>query len=87
MATPVQVADSIMDLEISFSDAGTLHLALVNLNLIAVAIGIRLAQLSDRVSETSLKPAYAEAIREVASDEFYLGDRLQSVVGGGVLRG
>jgi hypothetical protein len=87
MATSQQVADGIRDLEVHFDDAEELHQVLLHLHEITEATREKFQQLGDRVSETGLKEHYADAIHEAANDLSGVGDKVQSVVGGGVLQG
>jgi hypothetical protein len=87
MATSAQVAEGIRDLNVDWDDAEELHQILMHLHEIIEATQERLQRVGDKLSETALKEKYADAVAEAAGSLSGSADSLQSVVGGGVLRG
>ena len=87
MATSAQVADQIRDLNVHWDDAEELHQILMHLHEIIDATQERLQAVSDRLPDTAIKQAYADAVAEAAGSMRGSADRLQDVIGGGVLRG
>jgi uncharacterized membrane protein YccC len=87
MATSQQVADGIRDLNVDWDNAEELHQILMHLHEIVQATQERLQLVADKLPETAIKPEYSDTISESAADLNGVADKIQSVVGGGVLQG
>lgn len=86
MATSMQVADGIRDLNVEWDDPAEFHQILVHLHEIVRATQERLQAVADRLDETPLRQEYQGPVAEAAGSMSGIADQLQQVTGGGVLR-
>lgn len=87
MADVSSIADQIEELGgWDAEDPEQLHDTLTNLHRVIEATQAALQRIGDKLPETGVKDAYAEAVGEAASGLGGIADQLHSVIGGGVLR-
>ena len=70
-----------------FADPQDVHDTLTGLHEIVAAMQETLQQISERLSETGVHPAYVDATEEAASQMSGIADELEQVTAGGVMRG